>query len=221
MGSSPISSQVRGKLIAIEGIDGSGKSTQAKLLADKLSALETFEPGASQVGQMIRSIVLSRVDDGAGRLSDRTEALLMVADRAQHVLEVIEPALRSGRWVVTDRFSGSTIAYQGFGRGLDVEFLRELSIWSSLGLEVDLNILIDVPVETALERRARRGTQVTGEHIDRIEIENVEFQDRVRNGFLSQSQSSDQPWVVIDGTFSVEDVSNKVYEAVANWFGLR
>ena len=138
----------RGRLIALEGIDGCGKSTQARALAEALGARLTFEPGATPVGARLRQLLLA---PDAPPPSPRAEALLMAADRAEHVALVLEPALAAGEWVVSDRYAGSTIAYQGYGRGLDPAALGELVGWATGGLAADLSVLVDV------ERRGRGG----------------------------------------------------------------
>jgi len=145
---------VRGRLIALEGIDGSGKTTQARMYASAVRnamVTVTAEPGATALGAKLRGLLL---DPDRTPVAERTEALLLAADRAQHVAEVVEPALASGRWVVTDRFSGSTLAYQGYGRGLSLTDLRRLVDWATGGIEPDLNVLVDVPVEVSRRRRA-------------------------------------------------------------------
>ncbi len=143
-----------GRLIAVEGIDGCGKSTQARILSTRLGALLTFEPGATDLGAALRRLVLG---GRTGSIDARTEALMMVADRAQHVAEVIAPAMTEGRWVVTDRFTASTLAYQGYGRGLDLSELRGLVDWATGGLTPDLTVLVDVPIEVAEGRLPERG----------------------------------------------------------------
>src|SRR5580692_7806363 len=144
----------RGRLIALEGIDGCGKSTQARALADVLAARLTFEPGATPVGARLRELLLA--PDGAPP-SLRAEALLMAADRAEHVARLLEPALAGGEWVVSDRYAGSTIAYQGYGQGLDPAALDELVRWATDGLAADLSILVDVSVDVAAGRLAAAG----------------------------------------------------------------
>ncbi|MGH9018822.1 MAG: dTMP kinase, partial [Acidimicrobiales bacterium] len=145
---------MRGRLIALEGIDGSGKTSQVALLAARAPApgslVVTSEPGATALGSQLRSLMLDR---SLPPVAERAEALLMAADRAQHVAEVVAPALAAGRWVVTDRFSGSTLAYQGYGRGLDQAGLVVLVGWATAGLVPDLNVLVDVPVSVARARR--------------------------------------------------------------------
>jgi len=196
----------RGRLIALEGIDGCGKSTQARLLAGRLGALATFEPGATRLGSALRGLVLGR--DGAP-VSPRTEALLMAADRAQHVAEVIVPALEAGSWVVTDRYSASTLAYQGFGRGLDRRDLEGLIGWATGGIRPDLTVLFDLPVEVAAARR--RGT---GDGEDRMEAEGSAFQQRVADGYLALAAERVDPWLVVDATESVEVIADAVWDAV-------
>src|SRR5438874_11901395 len=154
----------RGRLIVFEGGEASGKSTQARLLAADLGAVLTHEPGGTRAGRRVRDVVL---DPAVGELSARAEALLMAADRAQHVAEVVEPALARGDDVVSDRFTPSSLAYQGFGRGLDVEEVRRLSTWAAGGLEADLVVLLEVPLDIAARRR-------TGAD-DRMEAEGAAF----------------------------------------------
>jgi dTMP kinase len=196
---------MRGRLIVFEGGEGSGKSTQAALLASRLGAALTREPGGTQVGARIREIVL---DPGlAGPLAPWAEALLMAADRAQHVAEVIEPALVRGDDVVSDRFTGSTLAYQGFARGLDLDALARLSELATGGLEPDVVVLLDVPDGVAVARM--RGAP------DRMEAAGVEFHRRVAEGYRALAAGDPEHWVVVDGTGAVEEVAARVAEAVA------
>ena len=193
----------RGRFIAFEGGEACGKSTQAARLADALDAVLTREPGGTAIGAQLRAVLL---DPATVDLSARAEALLMAADRAQHVAEVIEPALAARRHVVTDRFAGSSIAYQGHGRGLPVEEIRDLSMWATGGVWPDLVILLDVPPAEA-DRRL-------GAARDRMEAEPVSFHDAVIEGFRAQATAEPQRWVVIDGTPSIEVVSAAVVAAV-------
>jgi len=194
----------RGRFIAFEGGEACGKSTQSRLLSDALDALLTREPGGTIIGARIRELVLS--PDTIG-LSDRAEALLMAADRAQHVAELVEPALAAGRHVVTDRFAGSSIAYQGHGRGLPVEEIRRLSLWATGGVWPDLIVLLDVP---AAESDRRLGTQR-----DRMEAEPAAFHAAVIAGFHAQAAAEPERWVVIDGTGTIEQVADSVRRVVA------
>jgi dTMP kinase len=200
----------RGRLIALEGIDGCGKSTQAELLANRLDALLTFEPGATPLGGQLRGLLL---DSGLPPLTDRAEALLMAADRAQHVAEVVAPALDGGTWVVTDRFSGSTLAYQGYGRGLDVQELARLVDWATAGLRPDLTVLIDVPTHLA-QQRLSRGRR------DRFEALGEAFHQRVADGFRRLAADDPDTWTVVDGTGLAEDVSGSVWSAVRARLGV-
>ncbi|MEN3314766.1 MAG: dTMP kinase [Acidimicrobiaceae bacterium] len=201
----------RGRFIAFEGGEGTGKSTQAAALAERLGAVLTREPGGTPIGARLRAVLL---DPDLGRLSDRSEALLMAADRAQHVDEVVVPALASGRDVVTDRFSGSTLAYQGFGRGMDVGHLRRLSEWAADGLDPDVVVLLVVPADVAAERLRDRASQALGGRAaDRMENEDVSFHDRVRSGYRTLADDDPDRWVVVDGAGSVAEVGARVWAA--------
>jgi dTMP kinase len=185
-----------GLFVVFEGIDACGKSTQALRVAQDRGALFTFEPGDSLMGSDLRRWLL----DAATSMTPSTEALLMLADRSNHVHAVIGPALASGRSVVSDRFFASTLAYQGYGRGVDLEGLR-----AATGLAIgtclpDLTVLIDVPLEVANERRSRDAK-------DRFESADLEFHERVRLGYLELAAGDPSAWFVVDGTPSVTDVS--------------
>ncbi len=196
-------------LIAFEGGEAVGKSTQAKLLAERLGARLTFEPGATDSGARIRSLVLDSPDLS---LSPHAEALLMAADRAQHVSEVIRPALDAGIHVVTDRFIGSSLAYQGFGRRLGVEDVLALSLFATGGLQSDLNVLLEVSEEVARSRQPSPG--------DRIESEGADFHQRVLDGFRTLAEQNPDRWVVIDGGRPVDQVAEAVYAAVRERLGV-
>ena len=203
----------RGRLIALEGIDGSGKTTQARILAERSPAsmmTVTAEPGATALGAELRGLLL---DPHLPPVAERTEALLLAADRAQHVAEVVAPALAAGRWVVTDRFSGSTLAYQGYGRGLDLDELRRLVDWATGGIEPDLNVLVDIPLDVARRRRA-------GGDDDRLESLGDPFHERVRSGYLALAAADPGRWVVIDGTGGVDEVADRLSAAVTARLGL-
>ncbi len=194
----------RGRLIALEGIDGCGKSTQAKILSRRLDALATFEPGATPLGRSLRTLLLDR---GEGPVAARAEALLMAADRAQHVAEVIVPTLEEGTWVVTDRYSASTVAYQGFGRGLDRAELEELVGWATAGLRPDLNVLLDLPVAVAAARRH-------GGMIDKLESEPAAFHQRVADGYRTLAAEDGDRWLVVDATGTVESIASSIWDAI-------
>ena len=196
----------RGRFIVFEGGEGAGKSTQAAGLADRLGAVLTREPGDTELGGRIRELVL-----GDGDLDDRAEALLIAADRAQHVAEVIEPALAAGRHVVCDRYIGSSIAYQGYGRGLDVDIVRAVSGWAAGGLWPDLVLLLQVPAEVAAVR--------TGSARDRIEAAGDDFHRRVETGFAEQADEEPDTWVRVDGSGSLEEVARRCDDAVRDVLG--
>lgn len=219
----------RGRLIAFEGGEASGKSTQAAALASAIGALLTREPGGTPIGERIRELVLDPAplaprhssvstvaSSGAGDpapLAPRTEALLMAADRAQHVAEVVEPALAGGLWVVTDRFTGSSLAYQGYGRGLGAAEVERLSQWAAGGLRADLNILLDVPPGVAA---ARRG----GEAADRMEAEGADFHAQVAEGYGALAAADPEHWVVVAGDAEVEEVAAVVLAEVRERLGV-
>ena len=194
----------RGRFIAFEGGEACGKSTQSARLAKALDAVLTREPGGTAIGAQLRAVLL---DPATTNLSDRAEALLMAADRAQHVAEIVEPALARGRHVVTDRFAGSSIAYQGFGRGLPVEEIRSLSLWATGGVWPDLIVFLDVP-EAEADRRL-------GDARDRMESEPAAFHAAVIEGFRAQAAAEPERWVIIDGSPSIDDVAAAVSAAVA------
>jgi dTMP kinase len=202
----------RGRLVALEGIDGCGKSTQARALADALGATLTFEPGATPVGARLRELLL-RPD--ALSPSPRAEALLMVADRAEHVARVVEPALAAGAWVVSDRYAASTVAYQGYGQGLDPTALDDLVRWATDGLAADLSVLVDVSVEVAATRLAEAGRGGA----DRLERLGPAFAARVRGGFLAQAAQDPDHWVVVDGTADAAALTARILALVRQRLG--
>ncbi len=199
----------RGRLLALEGIDGCGKSTQARALSQALGARLTHEPGATALGDTLRQILLA---PDAPAVSPRSEALLMAADRAEHVALVLEPALTAGEWVVSDRFSGSTMAYQGYGRGLPISELSALVAWATAGLVADLSILVDVTVDVA-------GARLDPGARDRLEGLGPEFAGRVRDGFLAQAAQDPEHWVVVDGTMEERALTTSLVEIVRQRFG--
>lgn len=191
-----------GRFIAVEGADGSGKSTQAALLAERTGALLTREPGGTPLGERVRALVL---DPATGSMDDRAEVLLYAAARAQHVATVVRPALDGGRDVVSDRYVGSTLAYQGHGRRLGVERVADVNRWATGGLRPDLVILLEVEPTVAAGR--------VGESPDRLESAGSDFHERVAAGFRALAEA-DPSWVVVDAGGSVETVAGRVGEAV-------
>jgi dTMP kinase len=195
-----------GVWIALEGGEASGKSTQAARLADTLGAVLTREPGGTDVGARIRAVLL---DPGVVAFDARAEALLMAADRAEHVATVVGPALERGRMVVSDRSAWSSLAYQGYGRGLDLGELRRLSDWAMHGRWPDLAVLIDIPAEVARVR-----LEAAGRPADRLESEGPAFHARVRDGYLALAAKCPAWWVVIDGDAPEDVVASRVVAAV-------
>ena len=198
-----------GMLIAFEGGEGSGKSTQVRLLADALAKDDrtvrvTHEPGATLAGRRIREMVLHSDE----LLTARAEALLFAADRAQHVDTVIKPALDAGEVVITDRFSDSSLAYQGVGRDLKTEEIRRISRWAAGGVTPDLVVLLDVPAEVGLSRVRGRGAQ------DRLERESIEFHERVRQAFRALAEADPRRYLMLDATWPPERLAAQVLDEV-------
>ncbi len=195
---------MRGRFIVIEGGEGTGKSTQAAMLADRIGAVLTREPGGTATGERIRSLLL---DPSLPPVGDRTEALLMLAARAQHVDELIEPALAAGHDVVCDRFSGSTLAYQGHGRGLGTDQLATMSDWAAGGLRPEVVVLLVVPPAAATARLGGRGGA------DRFEAEGAGFFARVQEGF--ETLAADPSWRLVDGLGTVDEVAARIDAVLA------
>ncbi len=204
----------KGFFITLEGVEGSGKTTQTALVAEALRAAGyrvtvTREPGGTRAGEAIRAIFL----DPAVSLHAAAELLLVLADRAQHVREKLKPALAAGEIVLSDRYSDSTVAYQGYGRGLDLKLLDELNRLATDGTHPDLTIVLDLAVETGLERtRARVRGDVRGP--DRFEGEQVEFHRRVREGFLTIAREQPGRVRTLDATAPVAEITGRIVEAI-------
>ena len=197
----------RGRFITLEGPDGAGKTTQARLVADIVQAhgkevVTTREPGGTAVGNRLRQVLLHPETP----LQPTTETLLMFAARAEHVANVIEPALAAGRWVVCDRFTDSTFAYQGDGRGVAERQIEDLAAFTHAGCWPDLTLCLDVPPETSAERLQTR-------ELDGFERENDGFYRRVREGFARRAAGQARI-VMIDGSLPVDAVSAAVRDAV-------
>lgn len=195
-----------GLFLAFEGGEGTGKSTQVPLLAGWLrqrghEVRTTFEPGDGALGQSIRSIVL---DPANTELSDRAEALLYAADRAQHVSAIIKPAVTAGQIVITDRYVDSSLAYQSAGRGQPFAEIAHLSAWATEGLVPDLTVLFDLPVALALARVRGRAA------VDRLEAESQAFHERVRQSFLSLASADPARYLVLDATGSRESLAARI-----------
>jgi len=197
--------------VALEGGEASGKSTQARLLAEERGALLTREPGGTGVGERIRALLL---DPNLQGLEPRAEALLMAADRAEHLSMVVAPALAAGRDVVSDRSAWSSLAYQGYGRGLPLDEVRRLSDFALGGRWPDLAVLVDVPDDVVAARLAAAARPA-----DRFESEEDAFHRRVRVGFRELAAAEELRWVVVDGTGSVDEVAERVRAAVRSRVG--
>jgi dTMP kinase len=189
----------RGLFVSVEGIEASGKSTLLGGLAAWLQArgravVVTREPGGTPLGEAVRALFL----EPGRRVCAEAEALLMNAARAQHVADVIEPALAEGAWVLCDRFATATLAYQGYGRGLELETLQNIARFATAGVEPDVVLLVDVPAEVSHERVVARAA-ASGQGEDRLELENAAFHTRVRDGYLALARE-DARIRVLDGT---------------------
>lgn len=197
---------MRGKFITLEGIDGAGKSTHHAWLVDFLKSrgkdvVPTREPGGTPLGEKLRALVLSEP------MHLETEALLMFAARREHLDKLILPALASGKWVVSDRFTDASYAYQGGGRGLAAEKLKALEDWVQAGFRPDLTLVFDLPTEIALERLAG-----TGHPPDRFEQETRAFFERVRQTYLVRARAEPDRIKLVDSTKSLEKIQQKLEE---------
>lgn len=188
------------RYIALEGLEGCGKSTHATRLGVHLNAVVTREPGGTAIGTKLRAIL---ADPDNTDLHARTEALLMAADRAQHMEQVVRPALNAGQHVVSDRSIYSTLAYQGYGRGLDVDELRRISTWALDATLPDIVIFMSVPTDILNERLAKR-------NLDRFEREGADFFARIHDGFRALMAADPMRWIVIDGTMPKDDVEEAI-----------
>jgi len=208
---------IRGRFITLEGGEGAGKSTQIALLKDALEAsgravLTTREPGGSPGGEEIRNLL---VNGETARWEPLSEALLNYAARHEHLQKVILPALRDGTWVICDRFADSTMAYQGYGHGMDREIIRRLHRLVVGETAPDLTLIFDLPVETGLERAGIRG-----EGEDRYERMGINFHNRLRDGFLEIAKKNPARCHVIDATGDIDAVAKAVHDAVTGKLGV-
>jgi len=207
----------RGKLITLEGGEGAGKSTllaglQQHLLAQGVDLVQTREPGGTPLGEAVRAIVL---DPKHRDMAAETELLLMFASRAQLVRECIEPALAAGQWVLCDRFTDASYAYQGGGRGVPNERIATLEQWTTGGLTPDLTLLLDLPVATGRARAAGRG------EADRIEVEGDSFFERVRAAYRVRAAGEPNRFRIIDATLTPADVLAAAIDATHHLFGAK
>jgi dTMP kinase len=199
--------------ITFEGPDGSGKTTQIHLLAEWLrergyGVVVTREPGGTGIGDRIRQVLLLR-DPGNDAMDARTEILLYSASRAQHVAQLIRPALSAGKIVISDRYADSTIAYQGYGRQLDLDILRAITAFATGGLTPDLTLYLDITAQEGLQRR-----QSGGDEWNRLDAEALEFHQRVRAGYLELVEQESARWAVIDAARPMEEVQAEIISVV-------
>ncbi len=206
------------RFITFEGGDGTGKTTQLKALGSHLqgkgrSCVSTREPGGTSLGKLIRQVLL---EVGKQPIASPTELFLYLADRAQHVQEVILPAIDGGKIVLCDRYTDSTLAYQGYGRGIDLDLLRQLNEFANRGVKPDLTLLLDCPVELGLSRTAQRQSNAGSARSreDRFEREKVEFHEKVRAGFLAMARAEPERFRIIDASGSVEQVSREIQNVI-------
>ncbi|HEX7534675.1 MAG TPA: dTMP kinase [Syntrophales bacterium] len=206
------------RFITFEGIEGCGKSTQIKLASGYLSErgipfIITEEPGGTPIGRKIREMLLNKApyDSANNKMCAETELLLFSAARAQHIREVIGPAVKAEKVVLCDRFSDATIAYQGFGRGLDIDFIGRINDFSSAGLKPHFTLLFDLPAETGLRRALERISNKKGIPAeDRFEREALEFHRRVREGYLSLAGNEPDRFRIVDASRDIESVHREV-----------
>lgn len=207
---------MRGVFISLEGTEGVGKSTQlealiAYLREKNIDVLQTREPGGTELSERIRSLLLDR--DLSAMHAD-TELLLMFASRAEHVQRTILPALEAGRWVVSDRFVDASYAYQGYGRGIDLQRIEALEDWTLQGFAPDLTLLLDLDSEIGDQRVGVRGDR------DRFELEQSEFFERVRKGYKERARQYAERFQVIDASGSIEEVSSSIRQCIDERFSL-
>jgi dTMP kinase len=199
----------KGKFITLEGPEGAGKSTQARMLAEYLQkegleVVRSREPGGVSIAEQLREILL----DTESIIYPKTEILLYASGRAQHTQELIIPALESGKCVICERYTHASIAYQGYGRGLDMELIKQLNVISTSGLDPDFTVVLDIDVIEGLKR-----VRSSNRELDRLESENVEFHRRVREGYLKIASESEKV-DVIDSSGETEDIHKKIVEAI-------
>ena len=207
--------QTRGLFITLEGVEGSGKSSQIRHLAKVLTqagypVLQTREPGGTATAEVIRQILLTASPHEP--VTPQAEALLILAARCQHVTHLIMPALRRGTVVLCDRFSDSTFAYQGFARGLDLQWLREANKVATGGLTPDLTVVLDLPVSVGLARR-----RSDGEQQNRLDRETERFHRRVRRGFLALVAKEPGRMTIVNANRPAQEVRDELTEIVVGW----
>ncbi len=200
----------KGKFITVDGVEGAGKSTQINFICEYLkdkgiNAILTREPGGTEISEKIRELLLST----DSKMHSDTELLLMFAARNEHIYSKILPTLETGDWVLSDRFTDASYAYQGGGRGLDINRIAQLEKWVVQGFTPDMTLLLDVPVDIGMQRVESRGAK------DRIEQENLDFFNRVREAYIARSEQYPQRIKLINASESVDNTSNQI-QAILN-----
>ena len=195
-------SVTKAQFITVEGTEGVGKSTNMAFIEDWLKKagkeyIVTREPGGTELGEKLRAVLLNAKEQS---MCDDTELLLMFAARAQHLYEVIQPALDAGKWVLCDRFTDSTYAYQGGGRGIDMSRIGQLEQWVQGDLRPDMTLILDLPIDVGLERAGKRSAP------DRFELEKHDFFNKVRDTYLSRAAANPERYSIIDASPSISEV---------------
>jgi len=207
-------SKSAGKFITVEGIEGVGKTTniayvQSILEQQGISVVMTREPGGTSLGEDIRGLLLGHKHDG---MEDETELMLMFAARNEHLARIIKPALEKGQWVICDRFTDATYAYQGAGRGIDSQRISQLEQWVQGALRPDLTLLLDVPVEVGLQRAGARAGKA-----DRFEIQQQNFFERIRQCYLERAQQNKQQYRIIDASLPLKAVQTQLETMLSDY----
>jgi dTMP kinase len=202
-----------GKFITLEGSEGAGKSTamdtiKALLKNNGIEVITTREPGGTPLAEQIRSLLL---DNANNNMNDDTELLLMFAARAQHLAEVIKPALAQGQWVLCDRFTDATYAYQGGGRGIDEKRIENLENWVQADLRPDVVLLLDIPAEIGLNRAKQRS------EVDRFESEQLAFFERVQKVYRERAKRFPERYSIVDASQTIEGVQNQINMIISNY----
>lgn len=202
--------------ITFEGIEGCGKTTQIERLAKRLDKhgiqyIRTLEPGGSEIGKNIRKMLL---DSNNKNMYSLTELILYAADRAQHIEEIIRPALDQKKWVICDRFFDATVAYQGYGRGQDMELISSLNEKVTRGVRPDKTLLLDCPEEIGLSRAVKRNKESFQEDQDRFEREKMDFHRAVRKGYLELASRESERFFIIDASLEEDEVEKQIFDII-------